>query len=284
MKHYLVIELKKALKNKLFIGSLIVGILITLISIYYMIGAFANFKDEINILIEYYGDGVNPTIQSSTLHNSWIGGEEFTLGYTIFFFVFPLLATIPYSWSFLLENQNGYIKNIVLRVDKKVYLISKYISTFVVGGLSVTIPLLFDFLIMGLIAPNQLPDLIYPYYTVFQGGFMSEIFYTLPVLYVLVYMFIIFIISGLIATISMSMAVFIKNKIVILITPFILLLIIEYIISLIQTNYEFSPLLFTHPTPIRLQHHIGIILGWTIIFFIISIGLLIIKERKNDIF
>ena len=138
-----------------------------------------------------------------TLYNHWIGGEPFSLGTTIYFFVFPLLVTIPYGWSYCEEKTSGYIRSMVVKAGKKNYYLAKYTSVFVSGGLAMIIPLLFNFLLTSLIFPAITPEVIYDTTTgVFGESLMSNVYYTNPLVYVSIYLLIDFVFCGLIACIS----------------------------------------------------------------------------------
>jgi hypothetical protein len=54
-----------------------------------------------------------------------------------FYMFFPLCATIPYATSYLTDCSNGYIKNIIHRIDTKKYSISRCIVVALSGFLAI---------------------------------------------------------------------------------------------------------------------------------------------------
>lgn len=86
-------ECRKALGNRFFVITLCVGSFFCLISALYNVEAYYQGQQQLKEL------GGNPMTQAFGLFNSWIGGEQTSLGYLLFFTLFPLLAICPYGWS-----------------------------------------------------------------------------------------------------------------------------------------------------------------------------------------
>ena len=111
MKEMLKLEFRKALRNKSFYISLIIGCIITMFSLVYNIEIYQN---EIMMI---QGDRLNPMYGVLSLFNRWIGGEPFSFGSSAYFFVFPLLVAIPYGWSYCEEKQSGYTEGVKFSVS-----------------------------------------------------------------------------------------------------------------------------------------------------------------------
>jgi hypothetical protein len=250
MIRVLKLELKKSLKNKLFFFVIIVGFLITVLSFLYNLEVHTK---DLNSMLEYEDKTSilsNHLIGLSTLFNHWIGGESYTLGSTIYFYIFPIMVAIPYGWSYCTELKSGYIKNMVIRTGNFNYYLGKYVATFISGGLAMIIPLVLNIMLVASFIPALKPDPAYmPFYGVFPFSFMSQLFYTKPILYVLIYIFIDFIFCGLIACISYAIANLIKNNIVVILFPFASILGVHYLSSffLEKVKFELSPLTILHP-------------------------------------
>ena len=287
MKNILYIELMKSLKNKLFILSLILGFGVTLLSFLYNYELYTMESEKIRLYSNEFGITYNPMLSMNTLYNSWVGGEAFTLGTTVFFFIIPILTTIPYGWSYCSELKIGYVRNVITRCGKMQYFISKYIATFISGGLAVTIPLICNFILTASFIPVYQPQVRYmQYYGIFSNTFLSEVFYQNPVIYVLIYIFIDFIFCGLIACLSCTSANIIKNKIVAMLTPFGVLLLLNYISGIIKisSNIETSPMNFLRPCPVACPVTSGVIITEMVILFIITIIPMIIRGRHYEIY
>ncbi len=287
MKNILCIELRKSLKNKLFIFSVIVGFAVSFLSFLYNYELYTIALEENKLYSNEFGIIYNPMLSMNTLYNSWVGGEAFTLGTTIFFFIFPILIAIPYGWSYCSELKSGYIKNTVTRCGKMQYFISKYIATFVSGGLAVAIPLICNFILTASFIPAYQPQVRYmQYYGVFSNTFMSEIFYQYPNIYVIIYILIDLIFFGLIACLSCTAANLIKNKVVAILTPFGVMLIFNYIADIIKSsqNIEVSPMNFLRPCPASCPTNLWIIIIEMIILFMITIIPIIIRGKRYEIY
>ena len=124
------IELKKMYHNKLFWLTLI-GITLLLI------------VDAVFSIIEYnYVKSDIRNIETTSLYTCWIGGKANGIIPTLFYFLLPVFAVLPYSWSFYSEEKSGYIRSVVTRVGKTKYFLAKYISVFISGLLIILIPIL----------------------------------------------------------------------------------------------------------------------------------------------
>ena len=284
LKNVVKLETHKALRNKFFYLSLIVGCAIT----------FLAFLYDLNIyridLSNTQGEGINPMYAAASLFNLWIGGEPFSLGSTIYFFIFPLLVTIPYGWSYCEEKNNGYNRVMTVNAGSRNYLFAKYIAAFWSGALAMVVPLLFNFFISSLFFPAVLPEPIYCTTNgIFYYSLMSTIYYSMPLLYVFVYLLIDFIFGGLIACMSFAIACFVKYRIIAVILPFFLLLGFHYIRQFLyispEIRYkEISPLYFLRPVQVVYRASWIVILIEMIVLLLATAFLVLIRERKHEIY
>lgn len=184
----------------------------------------------------------------------WIGIETYTSGYSLFFFAFPLLVCIGYGCSFRQEMDNGYINQIVSRVGKKRYFASKYVSTFLSGGIILTLPLLLNLLLRMTYTNLALPDPVYTYFNMGNRNFLGPMFFTHPLWFCFLYMLTDFAFGGALACLCMTFSYFIKGRVLALPIPFLLLMVWDHISKtyLVQedTIYTASVLRMAHPGPI----------------------------------
>lgn len=242
-KRLLKMELKKAFKNRFFLTAFCVGMLFSTLSAVYNIQRY-DYAQEM-----YLMTGGNPMVQSSTLYNHWIGGEGVSLGSTLFFTLLPMLAAFPYGWSWCMEKKAGYVRMAVTRGGKRNYVLAKACAVFLSGGLTVLIPLAVNFAAVACFVPAILPVVTYmPYYGVYHGTLWSGLFYTHPLVYVLLYLALDFVFAGLLAVAVMSVSVYVKNRVAVMILPYLAVLCLHqgrWI--LYQVFYsEVSPLYFLH--------------------------------------
>lgn len=284
LKRMIRLELHKALRNKWFYGSILIGCAITMLS----------FADKINIyqndLLMQEREGFNPMQAASGLFNLWIGGEPFSLGTAIYFFIFPLLAAIPYGWSYCEEKQCGYIRMAAMCCGKTNYFLSKYIAVFISGGLAMVIPLIFNFLLTSMFVPAVMPSPVYCTSNgVFFHSLMSSVYYTRPFLYVLIYLGIDFVFCGLIACISYGAAGFTRHRIIAVILPFFLLLAFHYSRQFVYTSMtarykEISPMYFLRPVAAAYEASWAVIITEVAVLLAVTILLSMVWERKHEIY
>ena len=281
------LELKKAFKNKFFWISVVLGCLITLLSFEHMVNMYYEGMSAIS------GNSTDiiydPHIGINTVFNCWIGGEPFSLGSSIYFFVFPLLIALPYGWSYSEERKCGYRRMMITKTGKKKYYCAKYVAVFLSGGVAMVLPLIFNFWMTLLVVPAILPDVtMNMFYGVFGGSFLAELYYTVPSLYVAIYLFIDFVYCGFLVCICMAVSGIVRQKWGVVLIPFLLLLFVHVITDYIYSDpsvayKELSPLYFLRGVEVRYSFSGSIILLFAIGLLVISlIG--IIKEYRNEIY
>jgi len=285
------LECKKVLCNKLFLSVILIGCTITMFS---LIPCLQSYHREITDFESFSQDSSvlnNPMMPLETLFNHWIGSEATTVGSVDYFFLFPLLIAIPYGWSFCAERRSGYIKNMVIRTGRWQYHLSKYAALFLSGGLAMVIPLLFNFLLVAMFVPAVTPD---PYYItgygIISSSFLSEFFYSSPFLYVFLYLFVDFIYCGLIACLCFAFAAFIKNRVVVVLLPFFILLGFNYICaSFVYTSStviytELSPMNFLRSVPAAYDTNGLVVSIGTVILFLFTFLTAVVRGGRNEIY
>ena len=94
-----------------------------------------------------------------SLYNVWIGSISGDLFFTtIFYFILPLAATLPFSFSLSDESKSGYLRQMTLKKGQMRYYFAKYIVTFTSGFLLAAIPLLINVIITACYIPAYKPD------------------------------------------------------------------------------------------------------------------------------
>ncbi len=188
----------------------------------------------------------DPLIPVSTLYKAWLGGNRspFSLG---FYYLLPLLSTLPFSWSLASEKVSGYRKQIIVRCGRMKYYFAKGLSAFASGSLAVLIPLIINYIIVACFVPARLPD---PHYCIYYGvdmqSFCSMLFYTRPLLYDIMIILIDSVFAGLWAVFCLSLGFFVKRSATVIIVPYIALLVYAFIVRLFGNtlHLELSPFNF----------------------------------------
>ena len=149
----------------------------------------------------------------------------------------------------------------------------------------IAIPLIVNFLTVACFIPAYQPDIFYSIYYAMGYHFLSELFYSAPLLYVLYVIALDFVFSGLIATASMALTFFVKNRFAVVLLPFLSLLGIQYLQDILYSVFQtsISPIEFLKGY--AMQPIIGwVILSWIIILFFLTFGITCFKGVKDDVF
>lgn len=281
MKNVLQIELNKAIKTRYFAISIIIGTMIGIVGLVYNVNLVYNSQIY---------DGINPCYEGFTLFNHWIGGEGFSLGSSLYFFVFPLLIALPYGWSFCGERNSGYMRQMLVRAGEKSYLTAKFLATFIAGGLAMVVPLIINFMLTALFIPAITPVPTYDtMYGVFGNSLFSSLYYTQPFAYVAVYMLVDFMFCGALACITMLSAQFIKYKWVNCIFPFVVCMVLNVLNNMLFSNtpgaenYQFSPFYFTKCVQTGYPAKLWIIVLMSMLMAAITIAVNMVLMHKKDV-
>lgn len=273
------LECKKAFKNKYFFISILCGLCFGFISGLYSIERYRLLLKDLSEI------GGNPMTQAFGLYNCWIGGECGTLGFTCFYTLLPVLAVLPYGWSYCDEKKRGYLKIIKIRTGRLPYIIAKYIATFLSGGTVIVLPLIFNLLFVACFIPAVKPTMIYSlYYPMHYGAIWSDLFFTRPLFFTILYLILDFLFAGFFATLGLTASQYTNNRIASVFIPYFLILALHYGRTLLygKVYKEISPLNFLHATSIENVADKWIILIEAIILFIITFVTVLWKGWKYE--
>lgn len=232
------------------------------------------FKSSSEELIsQYLGGYIN------TSFSNFIFFKANPLG-NFFIIIMPILCAFSFSDSYIEDRKSGIIENIYTRKSKIRYLINKYLVNFIVSGIAFAVPLLFDYLLCIMLMPSINSDPVLTGKIISRGGLFSDLFYSKPNLYILMWIVIYFLFAGAFASIALCSSKFIKNKYVVIFVPFIL----NFIITMLcerTDSLKFAPVNFLYCFT---QNSFIIILSEFIIISIITFGLFCFIGVKNDVY
>lgn len=279
LKRCIKTELKKALKNK--ITLLIFALLLALV--------FSHIMSAVGIynsccIAELKGEEIgNPTITVISVFIRWLGADVASFESNFFYFILPIVAALPFGWSLAGELSTGYTRNVLYRVERKTYFLSKYIAVLVSGAIIVLVPLLLDFGVLSMILPSIRGDSIYPYGVIGEPCMWSNIYFEHPLLYVIMYILLDALFAGLIASISTASAFFIKQKLAVILLPFFIMLFLDYLNMAVILISEFSPMKFLRALPTAFDRYWWVVLLETVILLAGTLGVVLWRERKYEI-
>lgn len=280
MKKLLKIECKRAFSNKVFYLCLGIGAILCI----WLLSIQIIEVRTTDKLIQEYGMEKVGLYYPRSLYNSFIGLDYAYLPSVILYTIFPLLVTLPHAISYYRDKKSGYIKNVLIKAKRRDYYIAKYISVFLSGFVYVLLILFFSLWISALFFPMLLPEVTTATYCPYDSSAMLvELFYTQPLLYTMLYIFIDAVFFGVIATIALGISCYADNILFVFAGGMILYLIVDYIMDLVG-GYDFSPLRFLKPTQFGCTAKpIVIFIELLLLVLIVTIPFLK-KERKKDVF
>ncbi|MDR0514817.1 MAG: hypothetical protein LBG81_06630 [Coriobacteriaceae bacterium] len=282
MRNMIKTELGKATRNFWFLVALLVGCALALTSAINNVNVF----EETLIGAAYLGEHKWWDMSSSSVFKYWIVTDFIQPATFLFFLLLPLLAVLPYAWSYGVEKKSGYALNVLARTSRKSYLFAKFLAVFISGGLVITIPIVLNFVFLACIMPARLPDI---YGIIFFGinerSLFSSFFYTNPLVYCLLFIGLNFFFAGLWAMFTSALSFYLKNRVVVTIAPFLFLLFVKFLhdnvlLGILRT--EITPFAFLRGTGTNYSADIAIVS--LILLFLLGFTLVLAwQNRKKDI-
>lgn len=254
MKNCIKTELWKATHDKMFLLSLLLGLIVCIIQV-------VQVAIDVNALIPgILSDaemGGNPGYTGISIFFNWIGIDGYYFGSRLFFFLWPIFVALPFGWSYAKERKDGVYNQIVTRCGTKQYFIAKYLAVFTTGGLALVIPVLLNLLILAMFCPYDVLTIMSGA-NIFNYHFMSALFYTKPWIYALVWCGIQFLWGGAVACLCFVAGTLFRLSILTILFPFASLFIIDSLYTMLRSsaivpqlyNLMLSPIQLAQPIPL----------------------------------
>ncbi len=191
-------ELFRAFANRYFLISLGIGVTIAVAHIF-------QFVIPDNLEGMQYEN--LPSVFPNSAFSRWMGAWGYPIHPDLFYFLSPVLATLPFGWSLCSDSKNGYLNQIYTRGRRGRYLAAKALALFVSGGTAVAVPLIVNFVGTACVLPMILPDPVgIGYFMVLPMSFLGELYFENALLYNLAYYGIIFLAGGLMALLAIPLS------------------------------------------------------------------------------
>lgn len=243
-------ELRKALKNRMFFLSLLIGVLICILDVIQN----ADAVRRLTAVLVRSDDTINKACETFSLFIRWIAVNGYTFGNNAFYIVWPILAAMPYGWSYFEERKAGVYNQVVTKVGINAYFTAKYIAVFTSGGLAISLPVLFNLLANALICPYCKPNIVTSLTSVSNGFFLSNLFYSEPWAYSFIWCFVEFIWGGVTACLCLAAGTKLRHQVTVLLAPFASFFLIDATTAIISSilpdiAIELSPLRLAQAAP-----------------------------------
>ena len=196
---------------------------------------------ELCELSGFYTKSTIPHYHNISLWTHWFPFFPDTFGGYLFFYIWPLLAALPYGWSYYSDKKTEAIAQIESRCSKKTYCLAKMIACFISGGAVIALPLLQNLLIDALFCPVTKPDPANAY-PIINGLFLSKLFYTHPWYYAILWCFMNFLFGGTTALLCLVPGSFPRYQISVVLFPMAFYLLLEIIYNIFLSMVGYFPL------------------------------------------
>ncbi len=229
MNALLAMELNKAYRNLWF--YLVLGVM-TAIAVASAFGCISyivesgSYSEHIN-----YHNYMMPYVSSP--YRWWISLDFLSPFSILFYQLAPLLCAAVYSWSYRSEYDAGYLNQVYTRASRCRYLASKAFATFCVGASVVIIPQIINICVLACYLPLYTPSVVDQFYLGVNGlDYGSELFYQVPLLFVALHLLVSGIIGGSWAVFVLGCATVVKNRVVLMVAPYVCLRVFSYLTEL----------------------------------------------------
>ncbi|MCI1653927.1 MAG: hypothetical protein LKI32_01210 [Lachnospiraceae bacterium] len=149
----------------------------------------------------------------------WMGQGTYSAQSSWYGMIFPLLASMAYAGSFFFDIKSGYFRHIQLRVGTKTYFYAKTAILFISGGLVAVLPMGVNLALVAMKYPALLPDHYVDVGPVAKD-FGSALYWYHPFAYTVLYLLFDFLLAGMMALLSMMLALFTRFRYSAVLTPF----------------------------------------------------------------
>lgn len=221
-------ELKLAIRSKLIIFSLIIGIL-----------------SGIPGIVSYYSDTkfmiAAGMPEAVSCYQAWLYALSLGSG-AVYKILVPLLI-IPNLDSFFVERKNGYSNFVAARSDHKTYFFAKLFSGVLVSGLILTVVMVVWFCVCAIAFPHNVPV---DSFTYIASDSFRELFVEKPIVYILIIIVLNISFAIIFYSLGYGISYFCKNKYIVMVIPFLIYLSMTMLASLL--NFEIlSPISMVVP-------------------------------------
>lgn len=279
MLNILRVELHRAFINRFFVVALGIGCLIAVSEIITFVLPVVELQSQARFFDDY----------PFSVYGAWIGGKTALFETELFYFLLPLLACIPFANSLHIDSQSGLVTNLVTRASPQDYFLSKSVAVFLSAGAVGAAPLLLNFLLTASLLPLLPPITTTGQYLPFAFMMWADLFYSQPYLYVVLYIGMAFLFSGLFALVALMLSFCMKNHFVVTLAPFIICLLFGFLMNGLQSITgitllgTLSPIYFLNPLNICFEQTQYVILGEILLLVMAIISFIIYGIRRDRI-
>lgn len=270
MVQIIITELHRAFYNKNFLYAILIG---SFVCVTHVIQNVIPLVPALNSYAFEY---------PFSLFNTWIGGNSSNLQTAIYFFLIPIIGTIPHAHSLQYDLHQKFATQLLIHTKKSYYLVAKIIATWLSAGCAIVIPLILNLLLTALFMPAVIPEASSLTFGIFELSMWSNLFYSHPFVYILGYLLIIFTFGGLFCCTALLTSLFTENKFAVILTPFLFFILIYFLVALFF-DASYNPMFIMYPSQ-PLAINIKTILFEFLTLLVIIFPIYFIRGMRCEIF
>ena len=278
MKAIIIFELKRAFVNRAYLLALLVGLGICASHIIFaVLPAAENFHNM-------YANNIEIPSDPYTIYTVWLLGPRTITQSNLYFFIFPLLISIPFVGSYFTDRNSGYAANVVTRAGAFRYYPAKLMAIFFSAASIAVIPLVIDLFVTALFIPAPMPSFSSGYFTIGPSDLWVSVFYQAPLLYHAMFFALIAGFAGLMGLLGAAFSYVVKHAAFTILAPFAAYAFSSFFFeSLGGAWIRYSPEMF-----IRSDQIVDVdVVALTVAFSVLMIALctfFFVKIRKDEIY
>lgn len=214
-------EFKRMIRSRSLYVSLLIALIIVIVDAY---SKYKKFKQGIDV--------------NTSVFIQWLGTFRGFEEGTYLFSIIPLLTSFVYSWTVGYDRSSGYIAQIITRTSRRKYFLTKYIVSFISGGIVFAVAILAHFFIISTFYPAYYPIAASAISPVFSFSFCSKMFYTNPYLFILAWTGVTFLWGGAMVCIALGVGMLTRKYSIAVIAPFLVFTVQQIIGTYIYVRYD----------------------------------------------
>jgi len=152
----------------------------------------------------------------------WIGEYNLTFGSNYMFLIIPLLSALGYSHSGCTDRTRGYLQHILTRTSRRNYFLAKFLITVFSGGSIFASGVLFNYLLLTMFMPIEIPDPANLTSFTDPFRFCSIWYYSKPHLFLAAWIGVVFLWGSAMALIGLVCGMFTHHAALTAVVPFLL--------------------------------------------------------------
>ncbi|MBC1472017.1 hypothetical protein [Listeria seeligeri] len=250
MSRFLKVEFKRVFKSKSFLLALAIGLLIVIIQQITVARYYSHVEENVFLYLTGY--------------------DTTGIGTNLYYLLLPCLVALAGADLLGEDRRSGLDIFSRVRGKDKHYYFAKSVASFVAGGVVFCLPLIVELCLLMLVYPSVPLDYFVSEVPVTYGAMFSDIFYSSPLTYELIFLVMGFFYGGIFALVGILVSFFSSSRYVVLLSPLAIYYGIWIVFSLIGYP-EFSPFGFLTPKqgyPLNFQ----VIWIEFLLFFVVAIS------------